>query len=159
MIRSVHIDKDIQGNVIQLSATVGDYSVNFTTGDADFNGGQPYRFSADRLSRDLDQAIQQAGLIARNETTCDDGQACIMITSIEPFTQPVLLGGETQSFSGAGVRVLINLSTGQQVQYQSFWLLEDGTEKITSTDQYLIVEKIDQVPQEIMDILSKVALP
>lgn len=159
VIRSVWMDKDANGNTIQLSATVGDYSVNFTTGDAGFNNGQPYRFSADILTHDLAQAEQNGVSVTREEMTCDDGQPCIVITSVESFSQPTLLAGETQAFIGSGNKVWINLTTGQQIQFQAFWRLEDGTNRVESTERYVVVEKISLPPQEILDILAKVIVP
>ena len=153
------MDKDANGNMIQLAATVGDYSVNFTTGDAGFNNSQPYRFSADMLTRDLAQAEQYGVSVTREEITCDDGQPCIVITSVESFSQPSLLAGETQAFIGSGNRVWINLITGQQIQFQSSWRLEDGTNRVESTKRYLLVEKVSLPPQEILDILAKVIVP
>ena len=40
-----------------------------------------------------------------------------------------------------------------------FWLLEDGSEKATSTTSYILVEKVDTAPQEILSILSRVIVP
>jgi len=159
VIRSVWMDKDANGNTIQLSATVGDYSVNFTTGDAGFNNGQPYRFSADMLTHDLAQAEQSGVSVTREEISCDDGQRCIVITSMESFAQPTLLAGESQAFIGSGNKVWINLATGQQIQFQAFWRLEDGTNRVESTERYLRVEKGSLPPQEILDILAKVIVP
>ena len=136
------MEKDANENTIQLSATVGDYSVNFTTGDAGFNNSQPYRFSADILTHDLAQAEQNGVSVTREEMTCDDSQPCIVITSAESFSQPTLLGGETQAFIGSGNRVWINLITGQQIQFQSFWWLEDGTNRVESTKRYLLVGRL-----------------
>jgi len=159
VIRSVWMDKDANGNTIQLTATVGDYSVNFTTGDAGFNNSQPYRFSADILTRDLARAEQNGVTVTREEVTCDDGQPCIVITSKETFSQPTLFAGETQAYIGSGNKVWINLTTGQQIQYQSFWRLEDGTDRIENTEHYLLVEKVSLPTQEILDILDKVKVP
>ncbi len=159
VIRSVWIDKDEHGNTIQLSATVGDYSVNFTSGDAGFNDGKPYRFSADRFSGDLERAEQFDVSVTREETTCDNGQPCIVITSVESFSQPTLLAGETQAFIGSGIKGWINLTTGQQIQLQKFLRLEDGTNRVEYTERYLLVEKVSLPPQEILDILAKVIVP
>lgn len=159
VIRSVWMDKDTNGNMIQLSATVGDYSVNFTTGDAGFNNGQPYRFSTDILTRDLAQAEQNGVSITREEVACDDGQPCIIITSVASFSQPTLLAGETQACIGSGNKVWINLMTRQQIQFQSFWRMEDGTDRIETTERYSLVEKVSTPPQEILDILAKVTVP
>ena len=54
---------------------------------------------------------------------------------------------------------LEHLQSGQQVKWQSFWRLEDGSEKITSTQSTVWVEKLASAPQEILDILGKVIRP
>lgn len=159
VVRSVWIDKDANGNTIQLAAAVGNYSVNFTFGDAGFNNSQPYQFSADMLTRDLAQAEQYGATVTREEITCDDGQSCILITTFETFSQPVQNPGETQVLAGAGRKVWISLTTGQQIQFQAFGRLEDGTERVDYTQRYLLAEKVPLPPQNILDILSKVLVP
>jgi len=159
VIRSVWIDKDADGITIQLTASVGDYSINFTTGDAGFNHGQPYRFSADMLTHDLAQAEQYRVSVTREELTCEDGQPCIVITSLESFSQPVEDPGETQTVAGTGRKVWINLTTGQQIQFQAFSRSEDGVDRVDYTQRFLLVERVTSSPQEILDILAKVVVP
>ena len=158
--RSLYTDYDEGGQIIQQSATVGDYSVNFTTGDAGFNRGARYRFSLDLLSHDLSQAAQSGSNVTREESTCQDGRRCLLITLLSASLWRVQNPGEIQAFSGyAGRRVWIDPQSGQQVQEQSFWRLEDGSEKITSTSRYILVEKAESPPQEILDILARVHGP
>lgn len=154
--RSVWLDYDDAGTMIQQTATVGNYSVNFTMGFSGFNEGTASRFSMDMLSRDLSGAIQRGSRLLREELTCEGGKSCLLISMFDNLEQSVTNPGETQAFSGSGRRVWIDLETGQQVKSQSFWLLEDGSEKITSTTSYLLVEKVDSAPQGILDVLKRV---
>lgn len=82
-----------------------------------------------------------------------------MVSMSENFEQAIKNPGQTQAFSGSGYRVWIDLTTGQQIKNQSFWLLEDRSEKVTSTTSYLLVEKTEAAPQEIQDILKRVKVP
>lgn len=159
VVRSVWIDRDANGQILQMAATVGEYTVNFTTGDSGFYDGQRYRFSADMLTRDLAQAAYYNILVTREEITCEDGQPCLLITLLDSFAQPVQNPGEAQSFSGAGRRTWINLQSGQQVKFESFWVLEKGQERVDFTQRTLLVEKVESPPQEILDILAKVVAP
>jgi len=145
--------------LLQQSATVGNYSVNFTTGDSGFNANISSHFSLDTATQDLNAVIAKGAHFSREEGTCDNGNPCLMITMSENFEQPVKNPGEPQAFTGSGRRVWIDLATGQQVKNQSFWLLEDGSEKATSTTSYILVEKVDTAPQEILNILSRVIVP
>lgn len=158
--RRLYTDYDENGRIIQRSATVGDYSVNFTTGDAGFNRGVRYQFSLDLLSRVFNQAAQSSSSVTREESTCQDGSRCLLVTLLDTSLTRVQNPGITQAFSGyAGRRVWIDPQSGQQVQEQSFWQLEGGGEKITSTSRYILVEKVESPPQEILDILARVHVP
>jgi hypothetical protein len=158
--RRLYTDYDEGGRIIQQSATVGDYTVNFTTGDAGFNRGVRYQFSLDLLSRVFNQAAQSGSSLTREESTCQDGRRCLLVTLLSASARTVQNPGETRAFRGyAGRRVWIDPESGQQVKYQSFWRLEDGSEKISSTSRYILVEKAESPPQAILDILARVHGP
>jgi hypothetical protein len=157
--RSVWIDRNADKQVIQQSATVGAFSVNLTTGDSGFNEFGRYRFSMDMLTPDLGQAAQYHTAVTRTETICEDGSTCLLITLLDSFGNPIQNPGETQSFHGSGRRIWINLQSGQQVKFESFWVLEDGQERIDFTKRVLLVEKVMSPPQEILDLLAKVVIP
>ncbi len=155
--RSLWVDRDANGQVIQMSASIGNYSINFTTGDSGFNESTRYHISTDRESAFMQKT--GSNVITREETTCDDGQPCLLITGSESFSQPMQNPGESEPFYGAGRRVWINLQTGEQVKTEAFWLLQDGTERVDYTYHSLLVEKVDAPPQAILDILSRVVVP
>ncbi len=157
--RNVWLDYNDAGTLIQQAASVGDYTINFTSGDSGFNPGGRYRVSLDFLTQDISHAAQNNARVLREETTCDNGRACLLITRFDSFDKPVQNAGEPQAFSGSGRRVWIDLQSGQQVKWQSFWRLVDGSEKIVSTQNTVLVEKLASPPQEILDILSKVIRP
>jgi hypothetical protein len=186
VLRSVWLDKDANGQIIQQTASLGSYFINFTTGDTGFNENSKYQVSLDMLTRDLNQAAQYNTLITSETTQCEvvpvpargevvpvpargevvpvpargeDGSACMLVTMLDTFTEPVQNPGETQSFYGSGRRTWINLQTGQQVKAQGFWRLQDGGERIDYTSQPILVEKVSAPPQEILDILAKVVVP
>ena len=78
---------------------------------------------------------------------------------LDTFANPVTNPGEAQAFSGGGRRIWINLQTGQQIKIQSFWGLQDGSERIDYTYKPVLVKKVNAPPQEILDILAKVIVP
>jgi hypothetical protein len=157
--RSVWLDFDEAGILLQQSATVGNYSVNFTTADSGFNANISSHFSLDTATQDLNAVIAKGAHFSQEEGTCDNGNRCLIITMSENFEQPVQNTGEPQAFYGSGRRIWIDLANGQQLENQSFWLLEDGSEKVTSTTSYILAEKVDTAPQEILNILSRVIVP
>ena len=82
-----------------------------------------------------------------------------MITLLDSFAQPGQDPSEAQSFYGAGRRTWINLQTGQQVKTQSFWRLQDGSERVDYTYKPILDEKVNAPTQEILDILARVVVP
>jgi hypothetical protein len=51
---------------------------------------------------------------------------------------------------------LWDAQTGQQTKTQSFWRLQDGSERVNYTYQTVLGEKVSIPPQEILDILARV---
>jgi hypothetical protein len=132
--------RDADGNILQQAASAGTKSVNFTTGDSfDLS---PYRLSFDLFVQELDYALSHAEPVTREETTCDDGSSCLLITIDN---------------SAIGRKVWINMQTGQQVQFQSFLRLADGTEQAQFTQHFILAERVMSPPQEVLDILERVA--
>jgi hypothetical protein len=159
VVRAVLTDRDENAQIIQQSASVGNYAINFTTGDGGVNDVHPYRISTDELVQYLNQPSPSKGTITRQEFPCENGRPCILIIMQESFPQPITNPGEDQAFWGAGRQVWVDSQTGQQVKVQSFWLLEDGSKLVSFTKNNLLVEKVASPPQEILDILERVVVP
>lgn len=128
------------GNILQQSISVGVHNLNITTGEAiDF---PVYRLSLDWLLPDLEYALNNGQAVTREETTCDNGSPCLLIT-----------------MSVSGRRVWVNLETGQQVKVQFFQTNPDGTENVRSAHTFLLVERMDAPPQDVLDLFEKVLFP
>ena len=160
VMRSVHTDYNDSGQIIQQAATIGDYSVNFTTGDSGYNNADSYKITMYELTGYLSRAGQNGVMdLSTEETTCENQRNCLLVSHSETFSTPIQNPGETEEFYGAGQRFWIDLETGQLVKRQTFWLLEDGSEAISSSTIYTLVEKVGSPPQEILDILNSVIVP
>jgi hypothetical protein len=154
VLRSVQTDRDQDGAIIQQIATVGGHSVNLTYGGT-FDSPATYQVSIDNVTQQVQRMISNGLSFSREVTTCDDGSACLLITSSEFGHSPDGTAFESHS----GWRVWINLETGQQVKQEEFHLLEDGSTKVDYTFRYLLIEKVSNTPQEILDILKNVGVP
>jgi hypothetical protein len=152
--RSLTTDYDASGNILQQSAAIGTKGINFTTGDV--SEYPLYQLSLDFLTRDLDSALQRDQPVLREETTCEDSSSCLLITVLDQIPQSLDNTAGTQSFSARGQRVWINLETGQQIKYQSFWQLQDGTKMIDFTRRVLLAEKVSAPPGEVLKILDRI---
>lgn len=154
VLRSVQTDLDQNGTIIQQSATVGSHSVNFAYGGT-FDAPATYRVSIDNVTQRMQAMVSSDVSFSREVTTCDDGSACLLITSSEFVGSPYGASPESPS----SWRIWINLETGQQVRQEEFHLLEDGSIKVDYTFRYLLIEKVSNAPQEILDILKNVGAP
>ena len=159
VIRSIWIDRDKNGDMIQQSVTIGNYWINLTTGDSGYNEASRYPFSTDMLTRDLLQAAQDQAQVTREEVPCEDGSPCLLVTLFDAFEQGVQNPGETETVIGMGRKTWVNLTTGQQVKVQAFSHLQDGSERIEITERTQMVEKVDRPPEEVLSIINGVVVP
>jgi hypothetical protein len=158
--RIVYTDRDVDGNILQQSVSIGDYFINFTTGDSGYLGGKRYRFSSSFLLQDFN-AVMEYGNTAVNieEGTCDDGRPCYLIAFLETFGAPVQNPGETLPFSGSVRQIWVDKTSGQTKKTRTLWRFQDGTERVDSSQTVLTFERVPVPPQEVLNLLEKVALP
>ncbi len=151
-----YTDKDI---ILQQVATIGDYSINFTFGGGDYNLSEPRRISLDRLNESFLHADADQSEINGDEVDCLDGKRCLIISVKNLFGSPIQPSGSEKALGGTIFKVWINLETGLQYKFESSYLYSDGSEEVRSTRQVLLVEKMENAPEEIVGILDRVVLP
>ncbi|MDP1545649.1 MAG: hypothetical protein Q8L87_06465, partial [Anaerolineales bacterium] len=130
------------GDILQQSVSVGTQSINLTIGEAmEF---PMHRLSLDWILHDLDYALNHDESVLREETACEDGSPCLLIS---------------MSDGNFIRRVWINAETGQQVKLQTSQQMLDGTETILFTQSFLPAEQMDAPPQEVLDMFARVLFP
>jgi hypothetical protein len=140
--RSLITHLDAEKNILQQSVSVGTHNMNLTTGEAmEF---PTYRLSLDWLLPDLEYALNHSQTVLREETTCEDGSPCLLITMTD---------------GGTARRTWINVETGQQVKMQTSQQMPDGTENILYTQTFQSVEQAKAPPQDVLDVFSRVLIP
>jgi hypothetical protein len=77
----------------------------------------------------------------------------------DAFDQPSQHPDEAQPIIGMGRKTWVNLTTGQQVKVQAFTRFQDGSERMEFTDNTLLVEKLENPPEDILSILNGVVVP
>lgn len=158
--RTLHIDYDEAGNIIQRTVTVGDYFINFTVGDSGYLSGKRYHFSSSSLLKDLNDSLEY------NDTTviienvlCGNDSLCYLVAFLLTSDEPAKNTDGAQSFTGHGRQVWIDKKSGQMIKSRSLLRFPDGTELVDHTYTILLVEKVDTPPQDVLDILEKVVVP
>lgn len=136
---TTHWDKD--KNILQQSVSVGTHYLNLTLGNA--NEFPSYQLNFASFLTDLDVAFQNGDEITREQITCDNLSACLLITIKDNSTVR---------------RAWFNLQTGQQVKFQTAQQT-GNTEQIIFTSNVLITKRIATPAQEVLDIFEKVLLP
>ncbi len=157
--RSLYTDYTENGVILQQVATIGNYSINFTFGGGDTNLTEPRRISLDRLSESFVHAEADQSEIIGDEVDCLDGKRCLIISVKNLFGSPIQPSGSEKALGGTIFKVWINLETGLQYKFESNYLYSDGSEEVRSTRQVLLVEKMENAPEEIVGILDRVVLP
>ena len=138
--RDLMTHRNENGNILQQGGSIGTKTFNLTTGES-FEIS-PYRLSFDFFVQDLDFALSHGEQVTSKETTCEDGSPCLLVSISNPI---------------GGRKVWVNLQTGQQIEFQSFQRLADGTEQLQFTQRFILVERVPAPPQEVLDVLGKVA--
>jgi hypothetical protein len=157
--RSLYTDFTENGMILQQSATIGNYSINFTFGGSGYNEMEPHRFSLDRLNESFLHADEYKSEISGEEVDCQDGKRCLLISVKDLLEQPIQLSGSEKSISGIVLNVWIDLETGLQFKFESIYLYDDGSEEVRTTRQVLLVEKLELAPAEVVGMLDRVVLP
>ncbi len=157
--RSLYTEIDEIGTILQQVATIGNYSINFTFGGGGYNETGLWRLSLDRLSESFLHAEQDKSEISREEVDCQDGKRCLLISVQNTFEQPLKLFGNEKAITATIYKVWIDKETGLQFKIESLYLYDDSSEEVRTNRQVLQVEKVDQVPQEVIEILDRVLLP
>ena len=147
------------GTIIQQSATIGNYSVNFTFGGSGYNEMEPRRLSLDRLNESFMNAEEYKSEISGDEVDCQDGKRCLLITIKDPLNPPIQPSGYEKAIIATISKVWIDKETGLQFKFESLYLYDDGSEEVRTTREVLLVEKVDQAPDEVIGILDRVVLP
>lgn len=132
---TTHWSKD--RNILQQNISVGNNYLNLTSGEA--MQFPLYQLSLDWMLSDLDYALQNNQTVLREETTCDNGNSCLLISINE------------QNLSR---QFWIDLETGQQVKIRS---TQNGN--ILFTQTFYPIEFFSTAPQEVLDLFDKIIFP
>jgi hypothetical protein len=157
--RSLYTDYTENGTILQQVATIGNYSINFTFGGGGYNETDLRRLSLDRLNESFLHADEDKSEITREEVNCQDGKRCLLISVKNIFEYPLQLSGNEKAIAATIYVVWIDLDTGLQFKFESVYRYNDGSEEVRSSRQVLLVEKVEQVPEEVVGILDRVVLP
>jgi hypothetical protein len=157
--RSLYTEVVENGILLQQVAAIGNYSVNFTFGGSGYNEMEPRQLSLDRLHDSFMNAEEYKSEISGEEVDCQDGKRCLLISVKDLLDPPMQPSGYVKAISATISKVWIDLETGLQFKFESIYLYDDGSEEVRTTRQVLLVEKVDQAPEEVIGILDRVVLP
>jgi len=140
--RSLTTHWDAEKNILQQSISTGRHHVNLTSGET--MEIPTTRLTLDWILADLDYALLHNQTVLHEESVCEDGAPCLLIT---------LTDGNINR------RTWINIETGQQVKIQTSQQMPGEAENILYTQTFLSVDRVDVPPQKVMDVFSKVVFP
>lgn len=157
--RTLYTEFRENGTILQQSATIGNFSINLTFGSSGYNEMEPRRFSLDRLKESFLHADEYKSEIIGEEVDCQDGKRCLLVRVKDILEQPVQESSSEKAISGTVLKVWIDLETGLQFKFESTYLYEDGSEEVRTKREVLLIEKVEQVPAEVVGILDRVVMP
>jgi hypothetical protein len=152
--KEVWIDKTIEGAIWQQIARDGKTQVNFTTGTANEDEKLVVKVHVENLP-DLILRSNYASDVNREETVLE-GQPCLLITLASRFDPPIETAGIAQRVVQSESKTWIDQKSGLIRMVQTVSKLEDGSTLILQTMRYPVKERIDEPPQEVLDLLKRV---
>lgn len=152
-------DMDAGGNVLQTAATKGTYSVNLTTGDAMALGETLHLLSVMQYSPSQIAEPDEMATYTVVDTVCEDGVACLLMSTDRRFSEPVKIGTDQQLYSGAGSRAWIRQDSGAPIRLETYLVDQNDQEARLASWQVINLEKLSEAPQEILHLLDQVTMP
>ncbi len=152
--KEVWIEKTPEGDVWQQIARAGTSEVNFTTGTAMEDAQLEAKAQVENLP-DLILRPNYASDVIREETVLE-GQPCLLITLASRFDPPIETTGITQPVVRTESKTWIDQESGLIRMVQTVYKLEDGTRLTIQTMRYPVKERVEEPPQEVLDLLQRV---
>ncbi len=152
--KEVWIEKTPEGDIWQQSARVGTTQVNFTTGTAMEDTQLETKARVENLP-DLILRPNYASDVIREETILD-GQPCLLVTLASRYDPPLVTTGISQPVVQSELKTWIDQKSGLIRMVQTVSQLEDGTSLTIQMMSYPVKERVEEPPQEVLDLLQRV---
>lgn len=141
VIRSLTTHWGRDKRMLQRSVSTGTHHLNLTYGGAD--EFPTYQLSFASFLTDLDNATQSGSEATREETACEDGAPCLLITLEDSIIR----------------RAWFNLQTGQETKFQISQRTESNAEEILTAYDFLSVGRVPEPPGDILGVFETVLFP
>ncbi len=152
--KQVWIEKTPDEAIRQKIARVGKTEVNFTTGTAAENASLQTKAQINNLPDLILQSILDKNVLREAKNV--DGEPYQIITLQERHDPAIEVTPFTKRVTLDQYKTWINQETGFIWMTQIIYQFEDGSELINQTMRYSTMERINQPPQEVLDLLKEV---
>lgn len=106
----------------------------------------------------MNSYLEEGGSMGRMESTVD-GIACQAYTATRTFDPPATFYGQTTAVQAWLYSACIDPNNGQVLQIQQRTLFVDGTSRVTNTMRLLALERVEDLPPEVQELLNQVVMP
>lgn len=106
----------------------------------------------------INSYITEGGKVSRESTTVD-GKTCQQYTGTRTYNPPMILWGEPAPVIAMTYSACIDPVTGAVLQIQDQMDYADGTHRIKDTTRFVSLEKVETLPDEVRQLLDKIAMP
>ncbi len=147
--------KDSEGNILQQSALQNNILINFTFEDRQENQ-ELYPLQIDLGFENKIREAKNKGQTIKKSNDKVDGQPTVVYLLVEKLKLPTQMGNESVIVDSITTKGNFSTETGDFVQTQTIWTLNDGTEVVYETARITSVESFPNAPDEILNILESV---
>ena len=147
--------KDNSGNILQQSAFQNNTIINFTFDDRQ-DDQQFYPLSIDLGFKDRITEATNKGITITKSNESMEGKPSITFSYTEKLKLPTQLGNENVVVDSIIQKGSFDEETGDFLQIQTIWILNDGTEIVYETSHIISIESLSDTNNEITRILEAV---
>jgi hypothetical protein len=157
---TVTIRKTLDGTIYSADISDGPYHFSIPEGRGSIEESiymaEP-SFNLNLLST-FNGYLQEGGSIHTEDSNLD-GRTCQLYEARLPYDPPQTFTGEELAVTTLVYSACIDPTSRQVLQVQNHMDYIDGTSKLKGTTRFLVLEKVNSLPEEVSEILESVVIP
>ena len=157
---TVFLRKTLTGEFLSADITNGIYYFSLPEGRGGL--GQDVYLAEPSFDHDLFSAmngyVQEGGTIHQGEDVVD-GIPCRLYVASRPYNPPQDFNSEALPVQAMIYSACIDPVSAKVLQVQTKMTYTDETTKIKETTRFLTIEKVDNLPEEVSQLLGQVIMP
>ena len=157
---TVTIRKTMDGKLISADVDNGIYHFSLPEGRGGI--GQDIYLAKPSYNYDLlsimNSYVAEGGKVSQ-ENSKVDGKSCRLFAGMRTYDPPQIFSNEPAPVNTMVHSACIDPTTGAVLQIQNKMIYSDGTTRVKDTTDFISLEKVETLPDEVRQLMEKVVMP